>query len=75
MNNLILVRHIKTRQEVYRHELSLGEKPWEVLQLLMEMDFEIDKTDLEFVMDPERELRELEAEAQRKEGLKNLGKP
>lgn len=71
MQNVIVVRNLKTKSELFRHELSEGERPWEVLQTLMNQDFETEKSDLEYVMDLDRE----EREAAEKEAMKSIGQP
>ena len=75
MQNVIVVRNVNTKVEIYKHELSEGEKPWEILQVLMQQDHGLESKDIEYIMDPEREQREAAQEAERQEAMKNFGKP
>jgi hypothetical protein len=75
MNQVIVVRNFESKNEYFRRELSQGEKPWEVLQQLMQMDFEVEKTLIEFVMDPDREQREQQEKEKAAELAATIGQP
>ena len=47
---MIIVKTIKDQKELFAHELAEGEKPWLVLEKLMQMDFGFMVHDLEFEM-------------------------
>lgn len=56
MFDVILIRNSETKKVFYKHELTVGEKPWEILQTLSKMSFpELPMNKREYVMDPDRE--------------------
>jgi len=71
----IIVRLVNTENQIYRHELAKGEKPWEILNLLMQMDFGYQPNEIEFVMDPQRAAREQEQAEKLALELAKVGQP
>lgn len=56
MKEVILVKNLKSKSILFKHELSEGEKPWEVLEVLIKNDYGLELSELEFEMKSESEV-------------------